>query len=194
MPTNVFFHVHVHFKLQSRQDNHRLRGDTPRMAQTSKFCKEYRRYQRTCADCAHRSAGRGARGQRSAPARRSACALASVCGLTCNAHMPLYPRPSTFDVGLGGLDWGACSLWSMLYGEGRGPERRRAIDHRGVHGQSARRASRSDETALTRATPSPDLDIVLSFLAAHPQSTPHKLIAVCWTGDRRRCSCGDELV
>ena len=146
MPTKVFLHVHVHFKLQSRQDNHRLRGDTPRMAQTSKFCKEYRRYQRTCADCAHRSAGRGARGQRSAPARRSACALASVCGLTCNAHMPLYPRPSTFDVGLGGLDWGACSLWSMLYGEGRGPERRRAIDHRGVHGQSARRASRSDES------------------------------------------------
>ena len=42
--------------------------------------------------------------------------------------------------------------------------------------------------------PPPDLDIVLSFLAAHPQSTPHKLIAVCWTGDRRRCSCGDELV
>ena len=191
MPTKVFLHVHVHFKLQSRQDNHRLRGDTPRMAQTSKFCKEYRRYQRTCADCAHRSAGRGARGQRSAPARRSACALASVCGLTCNAHMPLYPRPSTFDVGLGGLDWGACSLWSMLYGEGRGPERRRAIDHRGVRSECASRVALA--RAPTRATP-PDLDIVLSFLAAHPQSTPHKLIAVCWTGDRRRCSCGDELV
>ena len=106
------------------------------MAQTSKFCKEYmyRRYQRTCADCAHRSAGRGARGQRSAPARRSACALASLCGLTCNAHMPLYPRPSTFDVGLGGLDWGACSLWSMLYGEGpdRRDDERSSIDHRGV--------------------------------------------------------------
>ena len=191
MPTKVFLHVHVHFKLQSRQDNHRLRGDTPRMAQTSKFCKEYRRYQRTCADCAHRSAGRGARGQRSAPARRSACALASVCGLTCNAHMPLYPRPSTFDVGLGGLDWGACSLWSMLYGEGRGPDETTSDrpPRRTVSRQSARRASRSDESDTA-----PDPDIVLSFLAAHPQSTPHKLIAVCWTGDRRRCSCGDELV
>ena len=135
---------------------------------------------------------RGGSDLRRRGAARVLSRVASVCGLTCNAHMPLYPRPSTFDVGLGGLDWGACSLWSMLYGEGRGPERRRAIDHRGVHGTDTVRV-RVARRAPTRATP-PDLDIVLSFLAAHPQSTPHKLIAVCWTGDRRRCSCGDELV
>ena len=66
--------------------------------------------------------------------------------------MPLFPRPSTFDVGLGGLDWGACSLWSMLYGEG--PDRR--DDERSTtaaYGQSARRASRSDVTRATVRAP-----------------------------------------
>ena len=190
MPTKVFLHVHVHFKLQSRQDNHRLRGDTPRMAQTSKFCKEYRRYQRTCADCAHRSAGRGARGQRSAPARRSACALASVCGLTCNAHTCRCIRArARSTLGLGGSIGGraACGACCMERDADRRDDERSTTAAYTVRVRVARRAP-------TRATPSPDLDIVLSFLAAHPQSTPHKLIAVCWTGDRRRCSCGDELV
>ena len=190
MPTKVFLHVHVHFKLQSRQDNHRLRGDTPRMAQTSKFCKEYRRYQRRCADCAHRSAGRGARGQRSAPARRSACALASrVCvwaHMQCShaaVSAPEHVRRWAWGARLGGVQPVEHAVWR---GTRTGETTSDRPPRRTVRVRVARRAP-------TRATP-PDLDIVLSFLAAHPQSTPHKLIAVCWTGDRRRCSCGDELV
>ena len=122
----------LNLQLQSRQDNHRPRGDTPRMAQTSKFCKEYmyRRYQRTCADCAHRSAGRGARGQRSAPAQR-VCSRASVpwrlcvgshAMLTCRCirGIRLYPRPSTFDLGgsIGGrAACGACCMERDRTGE-----------------------------------------------------------------------------
>ena len=170
----------LNLQLQSRQDNHRPRGDTPRMAQrlasfARSTCTGDTREHAPTALTALPEEVRGGSDLR----RRSACALArlslGVCVwahtamLTCRCMCIRGIRArarSTWGARLGGVQPVEHAVW-----RGTGPERRRAIDHRGVRSECASRvALRRDESDRPR---SGRLDIVLSFLAAHPQSTPH---------------------